>query len=777
MSIIHAENFDGSSSLPVGWQDSTGSTYSISTGYGGVTPTSSPNLLLATAGSTAFFSWTTLDGDGGDVEMSANLAGVAASGAPGEMGVTARGQFSGGNFNAYLGWLDRGGTTVGISLWDSGTEVGLASLVVSAPIGTWTRAYLKAVGTSLSLYVQDHASGQWLATSGAAWQAAQVACLTATDSTISGQGYSGLYVRPGLGVSFYGLFDDTELDTATGPAPVPLVPISRPSLARDASIRDRAAAVRPAPSAPFAPQPPPAPPVVLPFAAPPSGRPAPPRTPSPAAIAAIPRPASPPNAVAAPARASRRTATIRGLSREVRPDPPPVNPPPPPPATPLVAALGSANARLRSRQAARSATSGAEGTPSSAPVPPSPSPTPTKGGLGLGSCGCCSPECDCVARICVVGCGGGGIQGAIITVLDGSGSVLGRCTTTQDNNCCSPCIGAAGSYTVEVTAPGYDDYSASLSLSCGGTTTITLTPTGTTPPCIGWWVYGCCNLDGGQTYPLAGATITVAGGPTLTTDANGFASWCGPAAAGSYPFTVSASRYADFTGTISDAGCSYQGNTFYVNLQPASGYYCGPGTAPANNRFPSYPVPATLHLTDSRYGSTTLAYDPSVPGWVGTLSADFPGGCGCPASPFEITYFLGACGTDLGFSMAPTVVKYGFPLMYSGYGTCPGCVYYGYGSLCPSNQVPAAASCNDLTACGFYGDVCTPIASPPGVLGSCGIGLLATSYTIATTPPFSFAATWAFALDGNDCPTHTGLPYYVEPTITWLDGVTITITE
>jgi hypothetical protein len=72
--------------------------------------------------------------------------------------------------------------------------------------------------------------------------------------------------------------------------------------------------------------------------------------------------------------------------------------------------------------------------------------------------------------ICVAACGGIPVYGAVVTVLSGS-TVVGQCTTGTGGCCQFP---VTGNYTVQVQVGGTLVYSATRTLSSGGTITISL---------------------------------------------------------------------------------------------------------------------------------------------------------------------------------------------------------------------------------------------------------------------------------------------------------------
>ncbi len=102
---------------------------------------------------------------------------------------------------------------------------------------------------------------------------------------------------------------------------------------------------------------------------------------------------------------------------------------------------------------------------------------------------------------CVTGCGAN-IVGATVTVKSGA-TVIGTCTTVA-GGCCTIAIPSAATYTVVVTAPGWTTNTANRSLTCGGTTTITLG----SPP-AGTICCGSCPIPTTLTLTDSNTTISL----------------------------------------------------------------------------------------------------------------------------------------------------------------------------------------------------------------------------------------------------------------------------
>lgn len=314
------------------------------------------------------------------------------------------------------------------------------------------------------------------------------------------------------------------------------------------------------------------------------------------------------------------------------------------------------------------------------------------------SCNCCKSVCTCTVKICVTGCGGGNIPGALVTIkTTPGGAFVGSCITDNKTGCCTICLPAGiGTYEFIVTAQGYNTYDSNVTLTaCGQTVNITLTPVGATPPCFLFVVTGCCGIA------LPGARVTV-NGTNLTTGATGEVSWCSPGP-GTYGWTVTGpsgcDRFISQSGSITVLNCSYVGNTIICNLQPQAGYVCG-FNGP-------YPVPTSLNLTDSAWSSCTLTYDAVSGTFTGTSSGNSypaetystspfpPFIVGCPAGTFTIYYTLfpsANCdppGLDAGYNEAFC-------------GQCAAGFFRWSGAVVPDDTfgtVPCAPSGNPVLGC------------------------------------------------------------------------------
>lgn len=337
-------------------------------------------------------------------------------------------------------------------------------------------------------------------------------------------------------------------------------------------------------------------------------------------------------------------------------------------------------------------------------------------GVCPGPMACCS-GCACTVTVCVQGCGGGTIAGAVVT-LGSLASLItqaGGCTNTF---CIDP-LGGAGSYLLTVSMTGYYTYSETKSVTCGGTITVKLLPITGQPSAI-FTVTGCCG------QPLPGATVTIAGA-SYTTNSSGQVS-LGITDAGTYPWSISKARFVTKTGSLTLTACSAGGTAVNATLVPASGFQCGPGNT-SGSAFPhklADPVPTTLFLMDSVYGAVTLTYSATpTPGWYGSLAVGTtPAICGCPGSGTTISYVLTQC---------------------------PG----GYSSSFPVHNIPFTS-----TACPTGPPGTSAASLPPG----------GETYTMNPTTPFNWSATYASV-------TCTNGIQIVGTFLIYPGGATITVTE
>jgi hypothetical protein len=81
----------------------------------------------------------------------------------------------------------------------------------------------------------------------------------------------------------------------------------------------------------------------------------------------------------------------------------------------------------------------------------------------------------CKVTICVVQCGTVPVYGAVVTILNSSGTVVAQCTTGT-SGCCQ--VNVCGTYTIQVTVGGTLAYSATQTLVNGGQLSVSLSSAG-----------------------------------------------------------------------------------------------------------------------------------------------------------------------------------------------------------------------------------------------------------------------------------------------------------
>jgi hypothetical protein len=372
------------------------------------------------------------------------------------------------------------------------------------------------------------------------------------------------------------------------------------------------------------------------------------------------------------------------------------------------------------------------------------------GGIGGTAPNCCCGAPSCTTTICASGCPSGAVVGATVTIKQ-SGTTIAT-GTTGSNGCVTLSIPAAGTYEVIVTQANFKGFDGQLALVCGGTQTVLLQKL-TTSATVLFTIYGCCS-KGQVINGLQGATITLSDGQTCTTDVNGQCSfWIGKA--GTYSYTVTASRFQDYSSTFTiTANCTTTTQSIVVGLLNQAGYACGPESYDKTASF--YPIPTTLHLTDSVYGGCVLTYDAANLRWAGTLAnASFVSRCGCPAQTFDINYNLLQCYTGIGDIVLSLNWTNGY------YGICFNQVFTGQRHNCPYNGVLAGCAGLPNNATTYQSDTNTSFG------WSAGVG---NNWSITGHLPFS--ASFTIAPDGP-CPGGIN----GSASLPWPAGGTITITE
>jgi hypothetical protein len=212
MSVIVSENFDALSppALPAGWTFSSGSWITSA-----ALSNSSPNSLRnGASGSVETATIDTSDSNSGDADL---LAAVQISGVTGNdevfLGVRCTASAADGYFVALqIGASDPKGITIYKRI--SGTLTAVSSSIGPSAFSaaTWYIPEIEVIGTTLNAYCKRASDNKWLQTDGT-FGGSRVACVTATDSSISGQGKAGLIVYQSAGII---AIDDVVYSTAGG---------------------------------------------------------------------------------------------------------------------------------------------------------------------------------------------------------------------------------------------------------------------------------------------------------------------------------------------------------------------------------------------------------------------------------------------------------------------------------------------------------------------------------------------------------------------------------
>jgi hypothetical protein len=241
------------------------------------------------------------------------------------------------------------------------------------------------------------------------------------------------------------------------------------------------------------------------------------------------------------------------------------------------------------------------------------------GVFSLGKIGCsgacaCDHGCVCDTMICVKDCSGNPVDGATITVGSLAPVTLGP--TSNCETICIDSLGGAGTYVVQVSKSGFTSYNQSLSLSCGGSTTVNLATSGNI--CN---IFPYCAWPGGgnNPKPYLGCTLTVAGVQYAQNMSTGgfLVALTGN---GSYPCTISCPDSCLYSGTLTVTGTCTISCPIDPVLSCGSNVCCPGGVA----------YPTTLNLADSVYGAVTLTWDNALQLWTGTATVNYAGsGAGC----------------------------------------------------------------------------------------------------------------------------------------------------
>jgi hypothetical protein len=217
---IWSENFDGLTppALPSGWTF-VGTWVTTSSEF-----VSSPNSLTS-AGSfgpsvLAAFN-NTLDGVSGNVSLTGAMNTSSISDTFDEMGIIIRSSSEAWvGSTAYAAALNcgTGESPYGVVLYSrvSGTN---ATIGFVTPTGgntfianEWYFITLTAAGSTISVTVQRTSDSKYL-NSSATWQSGITSCISVTDTTVTGQGYAGVFQYSSAGPNFY--FDNLVLSAAS----------------------------------------------------------------------------------------------------------------------------------------------------------------------------------------------------------------------------------------------------------------------------------------------------------------------------------------------------------------------------------------------------------------------------------------------------------------------------------------------------------------------------------------------------------------------------------
>ena len=339
-------------------------------------------------------------------------------------------------------------------------------------------------------------------------------------------------------------------------------------------------------------------------------------------------------------------------------------------------------------------------------------------GFSPGCCGCAAPTCG--ITVCIKDCTGAAVGGATIGVTTTGGGAVTSGTTDSITGCATSVnVGTAGTYRFQISKTGFRTVTRTQAVTCGGTYTFHILKT--TDGCSTLNIFGCC----GYTDPagsLPGATVTVDGG-TYTQPGRFAGGVCLPIAdPGSYPYTATylspdgSSRYNVYSGTLTIGTLCTPAAQVDISLTPAGGYVCPPwagSTCSPTTCGPDTfdPIPTTLTLIDSVYGTCALTYSATDCKWHGSLSASFPGGCArlpnpvcgiaCPPKTVTVQYQFPVSGTII----YPTVKSYpatatGCPDpagAFTGVGPAP-CGSYTYNATVPLISSSACSGCESPNA-------------------------------------------------------------------------------
>ena len=198
--------------LPGTWNYAGGVLVTASSLGGGLSPTSSPNVLaIVSAGLTTPQQWAAYplaDTNAGNVSLQANFAGTGNS--SGLLFCRSNQSPPGSGAFYYSGGVSLVTGLVSIAVATGGAPSTLTSLTsASLTSDAWYVLFLAAINSALTFSLQRMSDSEWLNPSGS-FQSTQVAALTVSDSTISGSGYFGVALAAKSASSYTDDFSESE---------------------------------------------------------------------------------------------------------------------------------------------------------------------------------------------------------------------------------------------------------------------------------------------------------------------------------------------------------------------------------------------------------------------------------------------------------------------------------------------------------------------------------------------------------------------------------------
>ncbi len=456
MSILKFENWDGvtAPAIPSGWTVNSPANTKSSLA-GGIAPISSINVLgvVAQGGGapTRFATWGTQDTNNGDVAVSAYFNNDANTDAN-VWGLFARCNVSAAvrSTSTFYWWnFDLVNLDSRIDKVVAGSLTNLSIINVSAwTVPQWYLATLRLVGSNLSASIQRLSDNFYLDATGT-FVSGATTCNSATDSSITGVGYSGLTLQSRSDAAYS---DNWTLETADD-SPLPgqnvyqlkaHIPAERPSIFLPNAIPDVPSPLIPGGT-----------PVVssVPISLP---------TPSivyhPSAIPSFPSPA-----IAGEPIFGTVVPPMAPAGVVYQPPGIPSFPTTPIPGNPI---LGQVTPTLVEERRSPPLSRMPEGVGA---------PLPTFNAVavfasGLGNLGCC--QCDC-CNVYHVFCGNTNIAGATVTIKDApAGTTIDSGVTDASGNV-KLCTPAKGTYYLTVSGTGHTDFTdRAYTLDCGRTVQI-----------------------------------------------------------------------------------------------------------------------------------------------------------------------------------------------------------------------------------------------------------------------------------------------------------------